>query len=282
MIDFRARANTVETDRYVGPRKADIRAMGLRFPGGTEWYDPPIETTEEFVARMDRAGIEAVAFVGRNRGASAPDWPLTNEWVAEQMRRHLGRFYGFAGIDAARIDLAHDVITEAVRSFGLVGAALDPFQIDAAADDPRFDVVYETCSELNVPLILTFGAGPGIPADLRCWPLALDHVARAYPTLTIVACHGAWPFLTEMVAAAWRNPNLYFDNSFYHFAPGAELIVDAVNSMVEDKMVYASAYPFCPLEETLTQFKQLGFTDVALRKVLYDNAAGILGLELAA
>jgi predicted TIM-barrel fold metal-dependent hydrolase len=254
--------------------------MGLKFPGGTEWYDPPVETAEEFVARMDRAGIEAVAFVGRNRASSAPDWPLTNEWVAEVMHQHPGRFFGFAGVDAERLEVAVDVITYGIRQLGLIGAALDPFQIDASADDPRFDVVFETCAELDVPLILTFGAGPGIPADLRCWPLALDHVARHYPMLKIVACHGAWPFMTEMIAAAWRHPNLYFDNSFYHFAPGAEVVVEAVNSMIEDKMVYASAYPFCPLEETLVRFKQLGFTDEARRKVLYDNAAGILGLEV--
>src|SRR5881296_3431895 len=103
VIDFRARANTPETDRYIAPRKADIRAMGLKNLEGEDWYDPPVESADEFVARMDSAGIDAVAFVGRNR-SKEPDWPLTNEFVAEMMKQYPGRFYGFAGVDATQLD----------------------------------------------------------------------------------------------------------------------------------------------------------------------------------
>jgi predicted TIM-barrel fold metal-dependent hydrolase len=278
VIDFRARANTPENEQYLRPRLADIEALGLRSIDGGEWYRAPAETVDEFVDRLDRCGIEGVVFVGRNRG-SRPGWNLTNSWVAEMVARHPGRIHGFAGVDAERLETAPDQIREAVLGLGLVGANLDPFQIDAAADDRRFDVVYETCSELGVPLIITFGAGPGITAALRCWPLALDAIAQRFPALTIVACHGAWPFIREMVAVAWRNPNVYFDNSFYHFAPGAEGLIDAANTMIGNKMVYASAYPFRPLEQTLDGFLELGFRDDVLEDVLYGNAARILGLQ---
>jgi predicted TIM-barrel fold metal-dependent hydrolase len=282
VIDFRARVNTPEASRYLAPRLADIRSLGIPYFDGGEWYDAPAETVDEFVGRLDAAGIEAVALVGRNRSGGDPDWPLTNEWVAEVVERHPHRFYGFAGVDATDLETAPQLITDAVEELGLVGANVDPYQIDAGADDKRFDGVYETCSGLGIPLILTFGAGPGIPADLRCWPLDLDRVARRFPTLTLIACHGAWPFLTEMIAVAWRNPNVYFDNSFYHFAPGAHVVVDAVNTMIGEKMVYSSAYPFCPLEETLERFLQLGFTDTALENVLYRNAQRILRIGVAA
>ena len=81
-----------------------------------------------------------------------------------------------------------------------------------------------------------------------------------------------------MIAVAWRNPNVYFDNSFYHFAPGANMIVEAANSMIGHKLLYASAYPFAPLEATLERFKTLPFRPEVLPRVLYDNAASIFGL----
>mgnify|MGYP001822795782 CR=1 FL=1 len=78
-----------------------------------------------------------------------------------------------------------------------------------------------------------------------------------------------------MIAVAWRRPNVYFENSFYHLAPGAEPLVDAANQMIGDKMLYASAYPFAPLE-TLTGFRQLPFEPEVLDKVLGGNALALL------
>ena len=60
-------------------------------------------------------------------------------------------------MDATRLETAREVIVRGIQELGLVGINVDPFQIDASADDPRFDVVYETCAELGVPLIMTFG-----------------------------------------------------------------------------------------------------------------------------
>jgi len=278
VIDFRARANTPEAARYSGPRLATIAAMGIRnVDGASRWHEAPSETVPEFIARLDRVGITTVVFTGRNRAAQ-PDWPLTNEWVAGVMRDHPGRVVGFAGIDAERLDEAPGELGQAIETLGLRGANLDPFQIDASPDDARFDGIYDACAALCIPLVVTVGAIPAIPARLRNWPLAIDAVAQRHPKLTVVVCHGGWPFTSEMIAVAWRNPNVYFDNSAYHFAPGSDLVVKAVNTLIMDKVVYASAYPFMPLEETLEGVLRLGFTEEALSHVLHGNAARILAL----
>lgn len=62
-----------------------------------------------------------------------------------------------------------------------------------------------------------------------------------------------------MIAVAWRCENVFFENSFYHFAPSAGALVDAANSMIGDRMLYASAYPFSPISETLERFRALPF-----------------------
>ena len=80
----------------------------------------------------------------------------------------------------------------------------------------------------------------------------------------------------DMIAVAWRCENVYFENSFYHFAPGAGVIVEAANSMIGDKLLYASAYPFVPLGETLEKFRTLPFLPEVADKVLYRNADALL------
>jgi len=278
VIDFRARANTPETDAYLRPRIDGIERMGITFPGhGREWYRAPAETIDEFIGRLEPAGIDAVVFVGRNRG-SVPGWPLTNDFVAEVAAKYPDQVLAMAGLDATDLEGAPAEIRRSVTELGLRGANLDPFQIEAEADDPCFYPLYETCAELGVPLILTFGALPGVPTVMRNGPRALDSIAQRYPDLTVIACHGGWPFTMDMIAVAWRNPNVYFDNSFYHFAPGADVLVQAANDMIGDKMLYASAYPFLPLEKTLASFEALPFTPEARTAVMGGNARRIFGL----
>ncbi len=79
-----------------------------------------------------------------------------------------------------------------------------------------------------------------------------------------------------VIAVAWRCENVFFENSFYHFAPGADALVDAANSMIGDKMLYASAYPFSPIGETLERFRALPFRPDVAEKVLYINADKLL------
>src|SRR5207253_11355797 len=107
-------------------------------------------------------------------------------------------------------------------------------------------------------------------------PLTIDDVAAKFPELLIIATHAGWPFPNDMVAVAWRRKNVYFENSPYHYAPGASILVDAANSMIGHKMPYASAYPFAPIEESLRRFRELPFQPEALENVLYRNADELL------
>jgi predicted TIM-barrel fold metal-dependent hydrolase len=273
-IDFRARPNTPEWASYLARRNAAIQTQaGSAFSA----YQAPVETLAGFIAQLDAAGIERAVFAARNRQTSEPVWTLTNDFVAECVRAHPTRLAGFAGIDASDPVRAAAEARRSVEQLGLLGICFDPFILPAAPDDPRFDPIYDTCMQLGVPAIVTLGGWPGIAAPLRySSPLGLDVVAKRFPKLVIIGSHAGWPFVTEMIAVAWRCENVFFENSFYHFAPGAGAIVDAANSMIGDKILYASAYPFSPIRETLDRFRALPFTEAARDKVLYSNADALL------
>lgn len=274
VIDFRARPNTPEWARYLARRnKAILSGSGTAFSS----YQAPEETLQQFVGQLDRAGIERAVFAARNRSRTEKEWTLTNDFVAECVRAFPDRIVGFAGLDASDPDGAAAEVRRAVRKLGLLGGCFDPFALPGLPDDPKFDPIYQACAELGVPVVVTLGGWPGIPHPLRLSsPLALDAVAQRFPRLLIIASHAGWPFTSEMIAAAWRCENLYFENSFYHFAPGASLVVEAANSMIGDKILYASAYPFAPLGETLERFRALSFAPEVAERVLYRNADSLL------
>ncbi len=274
VIDFRARPNTLEWASYLARRNKAIKAgSGVVFSS----YQAPEETLQGFVAQLDRHGIERAVFAARNRAQTEKEWSLTNEFVAECVRAYPQRIVGFAGLDASNPEKAAIEAVRAVRELGLWGVCFDPFALPGPPDDAAFDPIYRACADLGVPAVVTLGGWPGIPAPLRLSnPLAIDAVARRFPDLLLIASHAGWPFTQDMIAVAWRCENVYFENSFYHFAPGAGMIVEAANTMIADKLLYASAYPFVPLGETLQKFRALDFKPEVAEKVLFGNAEKLL------
>lgn len=272
IIDFRARPNLPEYAAYLFPR---LDAISRDTNGSFGAFRPPVETIDQFVANLDDAGIGRALFAARNR-SSTGGWSLTNELVADCVVRYPDRIIGFGGVDLMAPAIA-DQVSYAVE-LGLTGVCVDPFQVGADAADERLDPIYRTCVRLGIPVVVTLGGMPGIPAPLAAGsPLALDLVAGRYPDLVIVGSHSGWPFVTEMIAVAWRRSNVYFENSFYHHAPGAGALVDAANTMIGHKMLYASAYPFTPLADTLNRFRELPFEADVLPGILGGNARTVLG-----
>jgi predicted TIM-barrel fold metal-dependent hydrolase len=274
VIDFRARPNTPEWASYLARRTQRIRSeAGTAFNA----YEAPVETLDGFIRQLDAAGIDQAVFAARNRGTAEANWTLTNDFVADCVRAHPTRIVGFGGVDASDPKKAAQEARRAVETLGLLGVCFDPFALLAAPDDPRFDPIYEACDSMGAAAIVTLGGWPGIPAPLRLSsPLALDTVAQRFPKLVIVGSHAGWPFTTEMIAVAWRCENVWFENSFYHFAPGAGQLVEAANCMIGGKFLYASAYPFVPLGETLARFKALPFAPAVAEKVLGGNAVALI------
>lgn len=134
--------------------------------------------------------------------------------------------------------------------------------------------ICQKATELNVPVVLTMGPLVGKWGDP--WPV--DQVAVDFPDLNIVCSHGCYPQVTEWIALAWRRDNVYLEASIYEFLPGAEPFIAAANTIIQDRVVYASAFPFNPLE-TLERFLKLPLGPVAQEKVLYSNAAHLLRLS---
>jgi len=108
----------------------------------------------------------------------------------------------------------------------------------------------------------------------------LDEVALDFPGLTLIGSHGGWPWGNELVAMAWKHPNVYCDCSawmpkllpklhpqlfiFMQFWSGQEKTLFGTNGM--------------GFEAFKKQFMELPLSDEAKRKIMRENAIKVLNL----
>jgi uncharacterized protein len=260
----------------------------LQSPGARYMFEkvllrpiPPEQSIEEWIVETERAGFNKVVFLGRDL-ETATGFKISNDFVADTVRQYPDRVVGVAGIDPMKGRAALVELERAVKELKLRGASIDPRNFKVLPNDRRLYPLYEKCAELGVPMFITIGPMPSAGAYLASGqPLPVDEVATDFPTLDIVCAHGGWPYALEMIAIAWRRTNVYFDTSVYWFNPGAEVVVEAANTIIPDKVIFASAFPFAPMKETIDRFLKLPFKPDVLPKVLYQNAARLLKLETA-
>jgi predicted TIM-barrel fold metal-dependent hydrolase len=250
----------------------------------------PEAAVELLLDRMDRGGIDRACLLGPTHGDGIA---LANEDVRGMVEAHPDRFIGFAGVDPLRQPAGEirAVITRAVREWRFRGVG-ELGGVDLL--DPRCEVIFETCAELGVPLLVHTGIG--LPAFLlkHGTPLVVEEIANRHPALTIVAAHAGMPWVIESVAVAVRNENVWLDLSALPAAN--DRAVDAVLSLalqhgLEDRLLFGSDFPMIDPARYARKLRRAGVpawlrwplglprvTAAARRKILGENAARLLKL----
>lgn len=247
-------------NRRVGTRGDDGHFIRSRTPAG-------------FLAEVREGGLSRAVVVGRH----TPSQHLPNDTIHEIVRGHR-ELIGVGAVDPVLQgqDAALAEAERAVRQLGLAGVDLEPGfgSPPRHADDPAYFPVYELCQSLQVPVFLM--TGPTTP-DLRYNdPAPLARVAQAFPQLSIVCYHGWWPNVQQALGVAFRYENVHLVPDMYLFQPGHAAWVQAANSFLGEQLLFGSSYPFRPIRQSVEDAQALGFSDAALERLLYDNAARLL------
>ena len=212
---------------------------------------------------------------------------LTNEEVAEFVRRFPNQFVGFASVDPWKGKWAIDEISRAVTDLGLIGAKFHPGIQAFYPNDTRFYPLYECITKLGVPALFHTGAnglGAGTPGGMGIKmdytrPIYLDAVAADFPQLTIIGAHPAWPWHEEMLAIIQHKSNVFMDLSGWSPKYIPKMIMDEARGRLQDRILFGSDYPFLMPERWLNDFDTLeGFKPEVRQKILHDNATRVLKL----
>ena len=205
------------------------------------------------------------------------------ELVADAVNRHPDRFHGLAGLDPTEGMAGVRQLEKGVREYGFIGAHFYPHWFELAPDHARWYPFYAKCCELGVPVQLQVGQSmlydPSYPCRSVGRPITLDGVACDFPELKIVGIHIGIPWTDEMIAMAWKHPNVFIGTDAHSPKYWPESFVRYLNSYGQDKVIFGTDFPVLDFERTRAEIDALGLKPQAKRKLLRDNALRVYGLD---
>ena len=250
---------------------ANVRARGWEPPPSLEAGDLAL-----FHAEMDEAGIAAAGVPARvpNRwwGGTGNDGVLA-ACAAEP------RFFAYAALNPYDDPAAAEAVA-GLKERGAVGVVVEPGIADEPAyvDDPRIDPLCEACLGTGLPLLIMAGGEAG-PDLSFCAPVLLDRLAVRHPELQIVNVHGGWPYVQEALGVAFRRRNVwYLGDVYFPNLPGEADVVLAMKTFLQERFLFSTGYPFCPLKAVVDRYLSFGLPDEVLENVMGANAARLFGI----
>jgi predicted TIM-barrel fold metal-dependent hydrolase len=250
---------------------ANVEARGWEVPPSLE-----ARSLDLFWDEMDAAGIETACVPAR----------VPNRWWGGT-----GNDGVFEACDASERLIAYAALNPyddagaagevaGLKARGAVGIVVEPGIADepAYADDVRIDPLCEACRAEALPLLIMAGGEAG-PDLSYCDPVLLDRLAVRHPELQIVNVHGGWPYVQEALGVAFRRRNVwYLGDVYFPNLPGEGDILLAIRTFLQDRFLFSTGYPFCPIGATVDRYLALGLPDDVLEKVMGLNAARLLGV----
>lgn len=255
-------------------------------PGG----EAPRRSLPEVLAEMDASGVQEGIL------AAKVYYPTT----IERLRSLHGELARLAAASFGRLrwlatvmppehgpgsywDLMQNprILEELTGDPNLVGVHITPSPWGLAPNDRWYYPLYARCVDLKLKLFTYVG----MPGPL--WPMSpndpahLDEVALAFPELVIVAHHIGDPWTDMSVRLAARHANFYICTSAWSpKAYPASLLAFMGGrwhgTRGSEKVIFASDYPLLDLAKTVKAARGLALDDADLRRVMYENAHGLL------
>ena len=216
---------------------------------------------------------------------SSRDMPLGdrlksfNRWLVDLARRH-EELLPFVAIDPWVLspdeNRAH--LLDLVASGGARGVKIHPVIQRFEAADERLWPAFETCAELNLPVVAH--AGPSRGAVQFGVPAAFAEVLRRFPRLELILAHlggGAW---RQVERFARDFPNAYFDCSeILHWtgangAPTPDRLARLIRDIGAHRVLLGSDFPWYGLDASIEALDRLP-------KLADEEKAAIAGLNAA-
>lgn len=214
--------------------------------------------------------------------------PVSNDFVAAIVKRHPKRFAFFASVDPWKSNAVAE-LERAVKELGAIGAKFHPSLQDFYPSDDRHFPLWQKASELRIPCLFhtgTSGIGAGEPGGQGikldpARPIHLDVIAARFPDLPIIAAHFGWPWHLELIAMALHKANVFIEISGWSPRYYPPELVREMGSRLQDRTLFGSDYPFLKPARVIEELDGLQLKPEAKVKILRENAARLLRLELA-
>ncbi len=240
---------------------------------------------DEILARMDAAGTEKSFLIASRSGQLGlpASVHIPYEMVASAVSRYPDRFYGLAGIDPTQGMTGVGELEHAVRELGFIGAHFYPHWFELAPNHRKVYPFYAKCVELDIPIQMQVGQSMIYSPERRlrsvARPITLDDVACDFPELKLIGIHVGIPWTDEMIAMAWKHPNVFIGSDAHSPKYWPQSFVHYINTFGQDKVIFGTDFPVLEFVRTRQEVEDLNLRPEPKRKFFRDNVQRIYNLD---
>ena len=177
-------------------------------------------------------------------------------------------------------DEGREHLEQAITEYGFVGAHVHPFGFGIPINEREWWPFYTKCAELDVPVVFQIGHSAEFMPSACGKPILLDDIAIWFPELRLVGGHTGWPWTEELIAMAWKHPNVFIATSGHapkYWDPKLVRFLNARNRGI-GKVMWGTDYPLILHAESLAQIADIDLKPEALQALLHDTAAKVFKL----
>jgi predicted TIM-barrel fold metal-dependent hydrolase len=242
------------------------------------------KTRADLLTDMAAAGVGGAVVHAEYEYGEVAD--ALNDAVAQLVAEESPVVAGIGTVSMLDVPPMHRVRqARAVARLGLAGLNIQPSFFGMPMDDRSLYPLYTAAAEEGLVVFLHTGVNYTAHRPIRNdHPLQLDQVACDFPELRLVACHGGWPFVPEMVAVARKHPQVFLD--FGGLAPkyvgrpgtGWDALFAVLGSLLSRQVMFATDWPVFPMERALREWAELALPEATMPLLLHENVSRLLDL----
>lgn len=246
---------------------------------------------DKFLNMLSESNIVYHAIHNMDYGRDGSEPPANHDYVAEILKTYPGRFIGFAGFNPHKGTESLKTVRKALTEQGYKAVVIPPYEHGVKADDRKYYPLYALCDELNIPIWIHSSIN-----YYRQTSVFLDHPSNLeaplmdFKNLKIIAGHGGWPWVPDLIAMLLKYENLYVDTSAfrpkYIAEPntGWDMFMYYANSLIQDKIVFGSDWLTLgmPIKDVISEIEAWPLKDSVREKFYWKNANKVFNLGLKA
>ncbi|HEY8480301.1 MAG TPA: amidohydrolase family protein [Spirillospora sp.] len=246
------------------------------------------EPLSDLVRSFRAQGVEHAVLLAWDAQVRSGRPPTANAFVADAVRRFDPFFIGFGSVDPWKGQEALAELARFRSEYGFRGVKFHPPAQGFSPADPRFFPMWDLIVEQDLVVLAHAGHtgyGAGLPGGrgvrlthARPFP-DFEVLTTAFPRLRLICAHPGWPWHDDLLALAMHKSNVWIDLSGWSPKYLPPSVVQHARTLLKDKVLFGTDYPVITPSRWIGDLRDLGFSDAVLDKVLYRNAARLLGIE---
>jgi predicted TIM-barrel fold metal-dependent hydrolase len=212
---------------------------------------------------------------------------VPNQYVADILKKYPNQFIAFTGYNPHKSTESLANVEQALDRLGFKAVVFRPFVHGCYANDQRYYPLYDLCQKKGSPIWIHTSVNWMTNISIYYGhPRYLEQVLIDFPRLKIIAGHGGWPWIPDIVLMLWKYDNLYADTSAhrpkYLSTPdtGWDMFMRYANSTIQDKILFGSDWLSMGMhiKDVLKEVDQWPLKDSVKEKFFYKNSARVFNL----